>query len=319
MKRTWRASSGLGRVPRLLTRRPAGAGSAGGTGVIDVLPPFQRGDRRSMAAYLGRLEEAMARLERKYRPGIALVHPDHHADAVNLTHYLALRQADVRSLQRNLGARGLSSMARCEAHVLATVETVRAELDASTARPVPPELGFEAGRAALDRNTDALFGPPPQGRVPRIMVTLPSEAASDYALVRRFVSSGMDVARINGAHDDPRRLGADGAQRAQGLRRARPVVPDLRGPSGSEAAHGPPGRRDPAWCGCGPSVTSEAWPSLLPWRCSPAGRGLTARRHRRCPSRLRGSNAGSSATPSISSTPAARGGAFGWSRAKGTN
>ena len=145
----------------------------------------------------------MARLERKYRPDLALVHPDHHADAVNLTHYLALRQADVRSLQRNLGARGVSSMARCEGHVLATVETVRAELDASTARPLPPELGFQASRAALDRNTDALFGPRPQGRVPRIMVTLPSEAASDYALVRRFVSSGMDVARINGAHDDP--------------------------------------------------------------------------------------------------------------------
>jgi len=204
MKRTWRAISSLGRVPRLLARRPAGSGSAaGGTGVIDVLPPSQRGDRRSMAAYLGRLEDAMARLERNYRPDIALVHSDHRADAVNLTHYLALRQADVRSLQRSLGARGLSSLGRCEAHVLATVETVRGELDASTTRPVPPVLGFEAGRAALDRNTDALFGPRPQGRVPRIMVTLPSEAASDYALVRRFVSSGMDVARINGAHDDP--------------------------------------------------------------------------------------------------------------------
>ncbi len=245
MKRTWTASSGLGRVPRLLTRRPAGAGSAGGTGVIDVLPPFQRGDRRSMAAYLGRLEEAMARLERKYRPDIALVHPDHHADAVNLTHYLALRQADVRSLQRNLGARGLSSMARCEAHVLATVETVRAELDASTARPVPPELGFEAGRAALDRNTDALFGPRPQGRVPtdhghaaqRSGVRLRARPAL------RVLGDGRGADRRRPRR--PRRLGADGAQRAQGLRRARPVVPDLRGPSGSEAAHGPPGRGTP--------------------------------------------------------------------------
>jgi pyruvate kinase len=36
------------------------------------------------------------------------------------------------------------------------------------------------------------------------MVTLPSEAAADYAFVRHLVSSGMDVARINGAHDDAR-------------------------------------------------------------------------------------------------------------------
>jgi len=35
------------------------------------------------------------------------------------------------------------------------------------------------------------------------MVTLPSEAATDYRLVRHLVSSGMDVARINGAHDGP--------------------------------------------------------------------------------------------------------------------
>jgi len=35
------------------------------------------------------------------------------------------------------------------------------------------------------------------------MVTLPTEAADDYLLVRHLVTSGMDVARINGAHDDP--------------------------------------------------------------------------------------------------------------------
>ena len=119
-------------------------------------------------------------------------------------HYLALRRCDVRSLQRRLGERGLSSLGRCEPHVLATVESVRTALD-DDAPPVsvPPALSFRAGRAALDRNTDALFGPRPPGRVPRVMVTLPSEAASDYELVRHLVSSGMDVARINGAHDDP--------------------------------------------------------------------------------------------------------------------
>ena len=161
--------------------------------------------RQALAADLAKLEDSMSARQSLHAGDIALVHPDHRADAVNLTHYLALRQGDERSLQRRLGELGLSSLGRCEPHVLATVESVRSALDASTSVPVPPLLSFEEGRAALDRNTDALFGPRPRGRVPRVMVTLPSEAATDHLLVRHLVSSGMDVARINGAHDDPDR------------------------------------------------------------------------------------------------------------------
>jgi pyruvate kinase len=160
-------------------------------------------ERRAIAADLADLEQAMVTREARHTEDIAKVHPDHRTDAVNLTHYLALRQGDERSLQRNLGQWGLSSLGRCEPHVLATVESVRSELDDSTPLTVPVALSFEAGRAALDRNTDALFGTRPLGRVPRIMVTLPSEAASEYQLVRRLVTSGMDVARVNAAHDAP--------------------------------------------------------------------------------------------------------------------
>ena len=166
--------------------------------------PARDGERRALADGLADLEQAMSRRESRHAEEIARVHPDHRADAANLMHYLALRRCDVRSLQRGLGERGLSSLGRCEPHVLATVESVRSALDPGTPPvPVPPALSFTAGRAALDRNTDALFGPRPHGRVPRVMVTLPSEAAGDYELVRHLVSSGMDVARINGAHDGP--------------------------------------------------------------------------------------------------------------------
>ncbi len=167
------------------------------------LPRPENAERQVILADLEQLEQAMARRESRHGDDIARVHPDHRADAINLTHYLALRQGDERSLQRSLGRRGLSSLGRCEPHVLATVESVRSALGSSTSLRVPLQLSFEAGRAALDRNTDALFGPRPRGRVPRVMVTLPSEAATDYPLVRRLVASGMDVARINGAHDGP--------------------------------------------------------------------------------------------------------------------
>ncbi len=145
----------------------------------------------------------MRHLEEIHHGDIAAVHAEHRGDAVNLIHYLALRHGDVRLLQRRLGERGLSSLGRCEPHVLATVESVRAALFGKRPEFDPATLSFEEGREALDRNTDALFGPRPPGRVPRIMVTLPSEAADDYLLVRYLVISGMDVARINGAHDGP--------------------------------------------------------------------------------------------------------------------
>ena len=160
-------------------------------------------DRVSISADLAGLEDLMRGLEVARLKDIALVDPAHRIDAINLVHYLALRQGDVRHLQRWLGERGLSSLGRCEAHVLATVESVRAAIDGTAPRFGPAIQSFQAGRSALDHNTDALFGPRPPGRVPRIMVTLPSEAANDYLLVRHLVSKGMDVARINGAHDEP--------------------------------------------------------------------------------------------------------------------
>jgi pyruvate kinase len=190
-------------------------------------------DRASIGAELATLEGLMRQMETHHASDIMAVDPAHLPDAVNLVHYLALRQGDVSHLQRWLGERGLSSLGRCEAHVLATVESVRAALDGTTPSFGPAIQSFEEGRAALDHNTDALFGPRPLGRVPRIMVTLPTEAADDYSLVKRLVLLGMDIARINGAHDDPgawQRM-ARNVRRASGeVGRSCRISMDLPGP-----------------------------------------------------------------------------------------
>ncbi len=190
-------------------------------------------ERATIDAGLAALEARIEWMERHHGADIAAVCTEHHDDAVNLIHYLALRQTDLRPLQHLLGEYGLSSLGRCEPHVLATVRSVRAALEDLPAPAEDGSMGFDAGRGALDRNTDALFGPRPDGRVPRIMVTFPSEAADDYGLVRHLVTEGMDVARINGAHDGPDRW----ERMARNVRRAteetgRPcrVSMDLPGP-----------------------------------------------------------------------------------------
>jgi pyruvate kinase len=67
----------------------------------------------------------------------------------------------------------------------------------------------------------------------RIMVTMPSEAATNYALVRDLVAAGMDVMRINCAHDDRQAWTAmvEHFRRArQELQRPGRVLVDLGGP-----------------------------------------------------------------------------------------
>lgn len=138
--------------------------------------------------------------------GVDMPDVDRRAIA-NLFHYLGLRRHDIRSLQRRLMVRGLSSLGRLESRVLPTLDSVICALadmaDAAPTVAAPSEDAFFAGEIGLEAATDALFGPKPYGRRGRVMVTLPGDAASDPALLVDLTRRGMDVARINCAHDNP--------------------------------------------------------------------------------------------------------------------
>lgn len=131
----------------------------------------------------------------------------HNKSAQNLLHYLALRRHDLRQLQQRLAEIGVSSLGRCEAHVLATLNQVIAILQQGYQGSLESEKssslhGIREGKALLELNTIQLFGPQEQARRARIMVTLPAEAAYDKALVQALIDAGMNCARINCAHDD---------------------------------------------------------------------------------------------------------------------
>ena len=160
------------------------------------------------------------------------------ASARNLVHYLALRKHDLRSLQRDLAELGLSSLGRCEAHALASVDSVLTALRAllglarTDALPVPP-VTHRSGPLRLNNQSNTLFGPAPAQRSARIMVTLPTEAATDPQLIDSLFKAGMDLARINCAHDDAAMWSAmigHLRQASRRLRRPCRVLMDLAGP-----------------------------------------------------------------------------------------
>jgi pyruvate kinase len=65
------------------------------------------------------------------------------------------------------------------------------------------------------------------------MVTLPIEAAKDFGLVRQLIDSGMDIARINCAHDDAsdwQAMAANVRRAAKVLGRPVRILMDLAGP-----------------------------------------------------------------------------------------
>ncbi len=168
---------------------------------------------------------------------VELVDARYRNSARNLLHYLSIRQQDIRSLQQDLHALGLSSLGVAEAHVVATLNAVIANLEAiagGRAAPVPaPPVDFVTGPLLLRDHTRQLLGPTPRHRSVRVMVTMPSQAASDGRLIEDLLRAGMDVMRINCAHD-----GADAWRRmAENLRRAEQTVgrpcriqADLAGP-----------------------------------------------------------------------------------------
>jgi pyruvate kinase len=137
---------------------------------------------------------------------IAATHPAHRRSAANLVHYLEFRQHDVRDLQARLAAAGLSSLGRSEAHVLATIEevlSVLARLNGHDPPACTADVAINEGHEFLAANAEALLGTTSGTRGTRIMVTLPTAAADDPDLVVRMTERGMDIARVNCAHDDP--------------------------------------------------------------------------------------------------------------------
>ncbi|MGB5111668.1 MAG: pyruvate kinase [Mycobacterium sp.] len=173
------------------------------------VPDVDANHEQRLGRLLDEIDGLLARLsdaETQWSAWLSAVGPEHRVSARNLVHYWAIRQCDLRDLQDRLRAYGLSSLGRSEAHVQATLSLIRSAISSmiggSWLPPDRPAVGVDEGFELLWRRTGELLGPAPVNHPTRIMVTLPSAAAVDPQVVSDLVKRGMNVARINCAHDD---------------------------------------------------------------------------------------------------------------------
>ena len=160
------------------------------------------------ASRLDSLLVALDNAESEHARDIAAVDEVYRDGALNLVHFTAMRRLDLGALQGDLMDVGITSLAATGAAVRAKVVAARTVIAALRGDHHADDLdalrrALTRGEEILDSNSRALFGPMREARPNRIMVTLPQEAADQPDLVAGFVHAGMDVARINCAHDDP--------------------------------------------------------------------------------------------------------------------
>ena len=150
------------------------------------------------------LENKMLAEVARNRDKLHDLHPDQLMSANNLIHYLALRNEDIRNLQDQLHIYGLSSLASAESHIHRQVQAILQRLGKEYLPEEPDACTYAFSRQQLELSSRKLFGEKKEDIIPYIMVTFDASFAEDYSLIKTLLQNGMNVARINCAHDDER-------------------------------------------------------------------------------------------------------------------
>ena len=145
------------------------------------------------------LDTEMLNIENKYEKTLREVHPLNRNSALNLLKYLYFRSKDQRDLQETLHDCGLSSLASSESHIHRQLQEILMRLGENSGFS---ELDRQKGTYAIRKNSDGLFGERSDIQYPSIMVTYETGFASDPDAIRNLILAGMQVARINCAHDN---------------------------------------------------------------------------------------------------------------------
>lgn len=164
------------------------------------LTPQNQYSEFDLATALTRLYASMKKEEIKHSFLLDNIHSSQHTSARNLLHYLFLRNNDLEPLQNELHLNGFSTLNNSEAYVQSQLLSILQHFGFNADGIVPCDY-FTAQKILQERVT-RLFGKTDSSGIPSIMVTFKTSFARDYLAVKKLLKAGMNIARINCAHDD---------------------------------------------------------------------------------------------------------------------
>ncbi len=148
------------------------------------------------------LEKKMKADEKARREVINILPDSQQYGAKNLVHYLSLRSEDIKELQNELHELGLSSLASSESHIHRQLQSIRQRLGTKYLALDLNPCTYQWCKKNLKEKSTLLFGKKESIDSPYIMVTFDATFADNYALIKNLLLNGMNVARINCAHDN---------------------------------------------------------------------------------------------------------------------
>lgn len=152
---------------------------------------------------LDRISGEIVRLEDEHKDILSDTATQNKISITNLLNYISLRRIDIRRIQDELHAHGLSSFAGSEGHVASQLIQVKKRLKPDYQPGRQPACDFFEGRNLLRQNAEKLFGNREDSSIPYLMVTFDAEFLEHPEKIKSLLRHGMNVARINCAHDDP--------------------------------------------------------------------------------------------------------------------
>lgn len=157
---------------------------------------------KNIQVQLIELEKNMLLEIKKRTQQFKTIHPQQLAAAKNLLHYLVLRNEDIRNLQDDLHVSGLSSLSSSESHIHRQLQSILQRLGRHYSEAELDDCNYDYNRRQMSEKSKILFGEKKDAVIPFIMVTFDASFANNYALIKTLLQNGMNVARINCAHDN---------------------------------------------------------------------------------------------------------------------
>lgn len=151
---------------------------------------------------LEKLENKMLQIILTKQHLIHHVHSQQKQAIQNLLQYLILRNEDIRNLQDQLHNFGLSSLASAESHIHRQLQAILQRLGKNYSPGALNPCTHKFSLKQIIHHCEILFGKKDNQDIPFIMVTFDASFANNYLFIKKLLQYGMNVARINCAHDD---------------------------------------------------------------------------------------------------------------------